>query len=104
MLCECNFAFQDYTASRIKKGLRPLSFRVLWIKRIENSVLSKRFDQAYAWMKRNRSDAESRIRIAFHVRSLCFLSLLLTLCSFRVLGRQWSTQLRRLVCCESDIA
>ena len=39
-LCSHNV---DYNSSRIKKGLRPITFRLLGVQRVENQALEERF-------------------------------------------------------------
>jgi hypothetical protein len=52
---------------RIKKGLKPLSFRLLSVERVDNPALSARFEaKASALKALGRSADEVKVRWAFH--------------------------------------
>ena len=74
---------QDYVAARIKKGLRPITFRVIGVRRVENPVchrvddacsllplfeqtLQRRFELARGYLTKTRTQAETKIKIGFH--------------------------------------
>jgi hypothetical protein len=62
-----NGQHEDYNELRIKKGLKPLSFRLLSVERIDNPLLSARFDSKASALKAlGRSADEVKVRWAFH--------------------------------------
>ena len=60
----------DYVASRIKAGKKPITFRLTGVERIVNPVLNARFDAERERLKgtgdAKRPPEEARVRVGFH--------------------------------------
>jgi hypothetical protein len=58
---------EDYNSARIKKGMKPLTFRLSSAERIDNPLLSARFDLKCSVLKAmGRTADDLKVRWAFH--------------------------------------
>jgi hypothetical protein len=60
-------------AARLKKGLKPITFRLLAVEAIDNPLLRSRFEAKLAALKAVRPPEECKVRWAFH--GLCSFDL-----------------------------
>jgi len=62
-----NGHIEDYTEKRYKQGLKPISFRLVALERVENQTLKAAFQTRCDKLKANdRTEAELRVQWGFH--------------------------------------
>ena len=58
---------EDYTKTRIEKKLRPITFKLIAVRRVRNDTLKRRFDAFKAHLESSkRTKAQQRAVICFH--------------------------------------